>query len=230
MRKLLSVMVAGLLVATLGACNEQPTQVQRSGTDAAADHSDDAAPRSEGTFSKPTWAGDELWIFQRNQPILNQGQGNNKLVFLTPSDDIAQRPFYVIGESAGDDGAQSNLFFVDDQDPPEGHDHVTPAPPKSAGEFKATVQLLVVVPGPNGTVGQNIKADEAFDFFSAPANPSARTAFKLVYAADVDGSGTIDPDEDFTNVDVVQKAAEQGLVKLGTTFEETVLTLRPKNN
>lgn len=202
MRKLVSLALATLFALALSACENRPTQLEQ--TEASAD----AAPRSGGTFTKPTWANNHLWEFQRPQPVTNQGNGD--FVFLTPSDDIAQRPFYVIGSGAGDDGKQSTLFFG-----AEGHDHVTTAPPSSDGEFKATVQLLLVAPA-EGVDETKIAYTENTNFFTGDP-------IKLVYAADVDGDGNL---EDFTNVTTVQTAYEIGLVKLGTTFEETVLTMR----
>lgn len=203
MWKLFSVSLAVLFAGTLAACDRQPAEVAQ--TDASAD----AAPRSAGTFARPTWAGDHLWEFQRNQPVFNQGEGNDKFVFLTPSDDIAQRPFYVIGWKAGTDGKQSTLFFGGN-----GHDHVTTAPPKSKGTYKATVQLYVVLPGANAT-DSDIATTDATNFFTGES-------IELVYAADVEGDNAL---EHFTNVETVQKARDQGLVSLMTTFEETVLTM-----
>lgn len=203
MRKFLTFSFAVLLAGVASACDQQPTTLEA--PDAAAD----AAPRSDGTFARPTWANDHLWEFQRPQPVFNQGEGNQKFVFITPSDDIAQRPFYVIGWKAGGPAKHSTLFFGGN-----GHDHVSTAPRESEGEFKATVQLLLVVPGPQAD--GDIASTDATNFFTG--NP-----IQLVYAADVDGDDEL---EHFTNTETVQKAFEQGLVRLGTTFEETVLTMR----
>lgn len=200
MRKLLLLAVTVLFAGTLGACRDQPTQLDQS------EASSDAAPRSQGTFTRPTWANGHLWEFQRNQPVVNQGNGN--FVFLTPSQDIAQRPFYVIGWKAGNDGKQSTLFFGGN-----GHDHVTTAP-GDKDRFKATVQLYVVTPGQNAT-DANVASTPAINFFTG-------LEIELAYAADVDGDGNL---EDFTDVETVEQAAKMGLVKRGTTFEETVLTM-----
>lgn len=202
MRKILSFVVAVLLAGTVSACEQQPTQME-----ASASSSENAAPRSSGTFTSTTWANGHLWEFQRPQPVTNQGNG--EFVFITPSDDIAQRPFYVIGWPAGDDGKQSTLFFGGG-----GHDHVTTAPASGKEEFKATVQLLLVMPA-EGVDEQKVASDQAVNFFTG-------NTIQLVYAADVDSDGDL---EQFTDAATVVKAHAEGLVKLGTTFEETVLTM-----
>lgn len=211
MRTSFGICLTVLFVFSLGACREQPTRVDR--VEASADHSENAAPRSEGTFASTTWANGHLWRFQRNQPVFNQGNG--EFVFITSPADIAQRPFYVIGWKAGDDGMQSGLFFDDPATSEvEGHDHVTTAPPTSAGTYSATVQLSLVVPAPDA--GDDVASTDAINFFTGQP-------IDLAYAADVDGDGDL---EDFTDVETVHAAWDEGLVRVMTTFEETVLPLR----
>lgn len=226
MRRLLTITTSLLLVAAVSACDGPPThldepapELQQLDGPAAASHSENAAPRSEGTFSSTAWADDHLWRWQRSQPVFNQGEGNDKLVFITPSDDNAQRPFYVVGWKAGGDGKQSTLFFDDPSTTErEGHDHVTTAPGGSDGTYKATVQLFVVVPA-DGVDEEDVAATDALNFFTLEP-------IQLAYAADLDDDGVIEPDEEFTNVANVQEAWMDGLVDVMTTFEETVLPMR----
>lgn len=202
MRKLLSLGVAAFFAVALGACDENPTQVEQQTKDylqVAADNSSMGV--RQGTFTRPAWGNDHLWEFkspkQWGDDLLDPTNPAGKLVFGSPANASAHSPFYIIGPDAGDDGVQSSAFIGD-------HDHVFPVPKGDATTFNANWHIFLVLPGPGGDV--------------ATSGPLG-----LAHAADTDGDGTL---EQLTSYQAVLDAEDEGNVTLLSTPEVFVCPVR----
>lgn len=207
---------AGTALVACRQLPEQPTQPeQQSSADqqAAASHSPNAASRSHGAFIRPAWGNDHLWEFISPKPFINPA---GKLVFGSPSNDASHKPFYVIGDPAGDDGAQAVAFFGP-------HDHVFAVPPGNKGTFNANWHINEVTPA-DGVDPSDVAYVEREQVYDADqdGNPLPDMV-KLVYAADIDDDGDL---EDLTSLTKVEMAIAAGLVEIIPTPEVFICPVR----
>lgn len=185
MRKLLNLSLAVLFAgaALLVACDRlpnEPTETQ----ELEGQASQEGTPA--GMLAERAWGNDHLWRFFIPQTVvarLNNSDG--VMPFGSPADDGSDKPLYIIGPEAGNDGPQA-----DHGSGP--HDHVIPVPPKNNGTFTAVCNIRGVFPSP-----------------SSDADVAASGSVPFAHAADTDGDGDV---EDLTSADKVQKAESRGHV------------------
>lgn len=114
-----------------------------------------------------------------------------------PASNSSQEELYVIGAiDPNNPQSPGHLPLIGP------HDHVIPIPPHNRGTFSGVWRAFVIVPGPNATVGSNVLVR----FVTPPGAP-------LVYAADLNGDGTVQlPEEQLTSAMKIEKAGDFGLV------------------